>query len=76
MHLSSCKNITTHIAHYNTFLLLRYAYFRYAKYFTNIQKQQNTLKTSLLFLKKQTLRAITREILGFRMRNFQDMNFI
>ena len=44
------KDSTTQIAHYNTFHFLRYAHFRSAKYlFTNIQKQKNMLKSTLLF---------------------------
>ena len=46
------KNSNTQIAHYNTFHPLRYSLLRYTKcLFTNIQKQQNTLKSSLLFQK-------------------------
>ena len=46
------KNSNTQIAHYNTFHPLRYSLLRYTKcLFTNIQKQQNTLKSSLLFKK-------------------------
>ena len=46
------KNRITHIAHCNIFHFLRYAHFKYAKcLFTNIQKQQNTLKSTLLFKK-------------------------
>ena len=48
------KNSIMQIAHYNTFHFLRYAHFRFAKcLFTNIQKQKNTLKSSL-HLKKNT----------------------
>ena len=40
------------ISHYNTFYFLRYAHVRYVKsLFTNIQKQWNMLKISLLFKK-------------------------
>ena len=46
------KNSNTQIVHSNTLHFLRYADFRYAKFvFTNIQKQSNTLKNILLFLK-------------------------
>ena len=46
------KSSMTQISHYCNFLFLRYAHFRYAKcLFTNIQKQQNTLKSSLLVKK-------------------------
>ena len=42
------------ISHHNTFYYLRFAHFRYAKrLFTDIQKQQNTLKSSLLFKKNR-----------------------
>ena len=51
------KNSITQIAHYNnTFHFLRYVHFRYATcLFTNIPKQQNTLKSSLLFKKNTNL---------------------
>ena len=40
------------ISHLNTFYFLGYAHVRYVKsLFTNIQKQQNMLKISLLFKK-------------------------
>ena len=60
------------IVHYNTFQFLRYGHFRYAKcLFTNIEKQQDRkLKSSPLKKKKKNWR-ITREFLGFSMRNFQ-----
>ena len=46
------KNSNTQVVHSNTLHFLRYADFRYAKsVFTNIQKQSNTLKNILLFLK-------------------------
>ena len=46
------KNSNTQIAYYNTFHPLRYSLLRYTKcLFTSIQKQQNTLKSSLLFKK-------------------------
>ena len=46
------KNNNTQIAYYNTFHPLRYSLLRYTKcLFTSIQKQQNTLKSSLLFKK-------------------------
>ena len=46
------KSSSTQIAHDNAFYFLRYAQFRYSKcLFTNIQKQQNTLKSSLLYKK-------------------------
>ena len=45
--------------------------------FTNIQKQQNMLKISLLFNKMHKLYGqITREFLGLRMQNFQGIVFI
>ena len=38
------------ISHYKTLFFVRYVYVRYVKcLFTNIQKQQNTLKNGLLF---------------------------
>ena len=55
------KNSTTKIAHFNTFHFSRYVHFRPAKYlFTNIQKQQNTLKSTLLF---RTIENVTGEVL-------------
>ena len=46
------KSSTTQIAHYNTFYFLRYVHFRYVEcLFSNIQKQYNTLKSSLFFEK-------------------------
>ena len=46
------KNYVAQITHSNTFYFLRYRRFRYAEcLFTNIQKQYNTLKSSLLFKK-------------------------
>ena len=50
--LSSFENNMLKILHYNTFYFLRHAYVRYVKsLFTNIQKQYNMLKISLLFKK-------------------------
>ena len=51
---------------------------RYVKsLFTNIQKQYNMLKISLLFIKIYKLHGqITRELLGLRVRNFQGIVFI
>ena len=44
---------------------------------TNIQKQQSTLKSSLLFKKKyKRYGQITQEFLGIRMRSFQGIIFI
>ena len=49
---SSYENNVLKISHENTFYFLRYALVRYVKcLFTNIQKQQNMLKISLLFKK-------------------------
>ena len=46
------KNSIKQIRHYIAFHFLRYVPFRYAKYLlTNIQKQQNLLKSSLRFMK-------------------------
>ena len=44
--------------------------------FTNIQKQQNMLKISLLFMKVTTHWQITQEFLGLRMQNFEGMVFM
>ena len=56
------KNTTKQVAHYNAFCLLRYAHFRYAKcLFTNIQKSQNMLKSSLLFKKNTNFTEEKRE---------------
>ena len=50
------KDRMTQIAHYNTFHFLRYTHFRYAKYlFTNMQKQKDMIKSSLLFKKNTNL---------------------
>ena len=44
------KNCTTQIAHYNIFHFFHFWYFRFAKcMFTNIQKQLDLLKSSLIF---------------------------
>ena len=49
---SSQENNMLKISHWNTFYFLRYANVRYVKnLFTNIQKQKNILKISLLFKK-------------------------
>ena len=54
----------------NTFYFLRQAHVRYVKIlFTNIQKQRNVLKISLLF-KKETSRQVTPEFLRLRLQNF------
>ena len=46
------KNDIAQIAHSNTFYFLRYVHFRYVEcLFSNIQKQYNTLKSSLFFEK-------------------------
>ena len=59
------------------FFFLRYAPVKYVKdLFTNIQKQQNKLKISLLFKKFTNLTGKSREFLGLRMRNFQSIVFI
>ena len=50
--MSSYEYNMLKIAHLNTFYFLRYAHVRYVKrLFTNIQKQKNMLKISLLFKK-------------------------
>ena len=50
--LSSYENNMFKILHNNTFYFLRYAHVKYVEsLFTNIQKQQNVLKISLLFKK-------------------------
>ena len=50
------KSSITQIAHHNTFHFLRYSHLRFAKcLFPNLKKQQNKLKSSLLFRKIQTL---------------------
>ena len=64
------------IAHYSTFHFLRYAHFRYAKYlFTNIQKQYNPLRISLLFKKIQTLRENNSRILRIQNAKFLGSHF-
>ena len=50
--LSSYENNMLKILRDNTFYFLRYAHVKYVEsLFTNIQKQQNVLKISLLFMK-------------------------
>ena len=52
MYLSSYENNMLKISYQNTFYILRYEHLRYVKsLFTNIQKQYNMLKISLLFKK-------------------------
>ena len=52
MYSSSCKNSVTQVLHYSTFHFLGSAHFRSAKrLFTNTRKQENPLKSSLLFKK-------------------------
>ena len=76
VHSSSYKKHITHIAHYNTFHLLRYLHFRFVKcLLRNIQKQQNTLKSSLLFKKNKLYGWIAWEFWRFRMRNLQNIIF-
>ena len=49
---SSQKNNLLKISHQNTFYVLRYRHVRYVKsLITNIKRQQNMLKISLLFLR-------------------------
>ena len=66
------KNSILQIAHCNTCHPLRYAHVRYAKYlFTNIQKQQNMLKSS----KVQTLRVNNSKILRIQNAKFSGYCF-
>ena len=52
LYLSSYENNMLKISYQNTFYILRYEHLRYVKsLFTNIQKQYNMLKISLLFKK-------------------------
>ena len=70
------KNSITQIAHYNAFPFLRYVFFRSANcLFTNIQKQYNTLKSSLLFKKIRTLRANKLRIFGIQIAKFSGQYF-
>ena len=49
---SLCKNDVSKASHYNTFYFLRYARTRYIKcLFTNMRKQKNMTKISLIFEK-------------------------
>ena len=49
---STYENNMSKISHKNTFYFLRYAHVTYVEnLFTNIQKQENILKISLLFKK-------------------------
>ena len=72
------KNGIVHIAHSNTFYFLSYAHFRYAEcLFANIQKQENTLKSSPLFKKNTNFSGkITQEFLGITMQYFENIIFI
>ena len=64
------------ISHLNTFYFLRYAHVRYVKsLFTNIQKEWNMLKISLIFKIYKLHEQITRESIELRMRNFQGIVF-
>ena len=70
------KNSITQTAHQNTFHLLRYVHFRFTKrLFTNIKKQENTLKSSLLFKKIQTLRVNNSWILRILNAKFSGYYF-
>ena len=54
MSLSSHKNNMPKVSHYSSIYYLSYTHPRYMKsLFTNIKKQQNMLKSSLLFKKKK-----------------------
>ena len=73
---SSYKNNITQIAHNNTFHFLRYAHFRFVNLLTKIQKQKNTLKSSLHFKKKkQTLRVNNSKILRIQNAKFSGYHF-
>ena len=62
------------MAHYNTFHFFRYAHFKYAKcLFTNIQKQQSTLKSCLLFKNSQDIECEMFRVLFLYER--KHMNF-
>ena len=75
---SSFKNNILKISHKNTYYFLRYAHGRYVKsLFTNIQKQWNMLKISLLFKEFTNFTGKYLENqLGLRMRNFQGIAFL
>ena len=65
------KNSITQIAHLNTFHPLRYAPLICVKcLFTNIQKQQNTLKAAYFLRKIQTSRANNSRILRIQNAKF------
>ena len=68
MSLPSHKNNMPRVSQYNCIYFLSYAHPRYMKcLFINIQKQQNMLKSNLLF-KKNT--NFTGKFLRLKMRNF------
>ena len=70
------KNSTIKIAHYKTFHFLRYAHFRFAKcLFTNIQRQLNSLKSSLLFKKNAKFRVNNSRILRIQNGKFSGYHF-
>ena len=71
------KNDITQISHYNAFHFLRYAHYRYRKcLLINIQKQKNTLKSSLLFKDKmQTLGASNSRISRIKDAKFSGFYF-
>ena len=59
------------VSRYNIVHFSRYTHTRYMTcLLTNIQKQKNMLKSTLLF-KKNTNFTGTRQFFGLRMRNFQ-----
>ena len=54
--MSSPNNSMPKVSYYNTRYFLRYTYSRYVKcLLTNKQKQQNMLKSSLLFQKNKNV---------------------
>ena len=72
------KNSITQIAYYNTFHVLGYARFRIAKCFVfkHTETIEHVKKYPTFYEKNKLYGRITREFLGFRMRNFQDIIFI
>ena len=59
------------IRHCNVFHFLRYAQFRYRKcFFTNLRKQNNMLKSSILFNNNKTLRVNNCRILKIKNAEF------
>ena len=74
--LSSHKNNMPKVSHYSRIYFLRYEHPRYMKcWFTNIQKQQNMLKSSLLFFRELFLYKL-KHILKFSNQHQCTLSFV